>query len=166
QQILNIGIVPAIEVPELDTGAAPTRKTQMWAISSVDAAGTTDYHQLDVIFDSTQGFTQRGVVRLALPSAQFINAPPNDVRKLLDAGVGERPPRLDVPDTAERLVTWIRLRPPNDVGSLKLSWVGINAVEVDQRQTVTARVIGQSNGAADQVMALSATSIEAESLEL
>jgi predicted phage baseplate assembly protein len=49
---------------------------------------------------------------------------------------------------------------------MALSWVGINAVEIEQLQTLRARVIGQSNGLADQVMALPARSVEAKSFVL
>jgi predicted phage baseplate assembly protein len=167
QQILNIGVVPAVELPAQfgDAGPRP-RVSYQCEISNSTSAGGNEYHELDVLSDSTDGLTQRGVIRVVLPAAQFIGAPPNDVRRLLDAGVADRPPRLDVPETADRVVAWIRLRPKGDVNSLKLSWVGINAVEVDQRQTVTGRVIGQSTGAGDQVMSLASTSVESSSLEL
>jgi predicted phage baseplate assembly protein len=167
QQILNIGVVPAVELPAQfgDAGPRP-RVSYLCDISNSASAGGTEYHQLDVLSDSTDGLTQRGVIRVVLPAAQFIGAPANDVRRLLDAGVADRPPRLDVPETADRVVAWIRLRPKGDVNSLKLSWVGINAVEIDQRQTVTGRVIGQSTGAGDQVMSLASTSVESSSLDL
>ena len=39
-------------------------------------------------------------------------------------------------------------------------------MEIDQRETLTGRVIGQSDGSADQVMVLPATSVEPETLQL
>jgi predicted phage baseplate assembly protein len=47
---------------------------------------------------------------------------------------------------------------------LALSWVGINAVEIDQRKTLTNRVIAQSTGMVDQECQLPGRSVEAESL--
>jgi hypothetical protein len=47
---------------------------------------------------------------------------------------------------------------------ISLSWIGINAVEIDQRQTLRDRVIGQSNGMADQIFALPGQSVEADTL--
>jgi predicted phage baseplate assembly protein len=76
------------------------------------------------------------------------------------------PPRLDSPDKADRLVAWLRLRPTGDLESLGVSWVGINAVEIDQRQTVTGRIIGQSDGAAYQTMQLPGTPVEEATLQL
>jgi predicted phage baseplate assembly protein len=100
------------------------------------------------------------------------------VRSFVQAGVGNHPPRLDSPEIAARLVAWIRLRPLHrlslldkgpllaDPPDLRLSWLGINAVEVDQRRTIEGRVIGQSNGLADQEFALPGQSVEPESLIL
>jgi predicted phage baseplate assembly protein len=48
--------------------------------------------------------------------------------------------------------------------SLALSWVGVNAVEIDQRQTVELRVVGISSGSADPEISLGAASVEPESL--
>jgi predicted phage baseplate assembly protein len=88
------------------------------------------------------------------------------VRTNLDAGVGDRPPRLDAVAKAERLVAWLRLRPAKQMTSLSLSWIGINAVEIDQRQTLTGRVVGQSNGSSDQEFQLPGQSVDPNTLEL
>ena len=100
--------------------------------------------------DTTAGLTQRGTMRLVLPAAEFISAPSNDVRRALTAGVADRPPRLDDPKKQARLVAWLRLR-PGAAGSSgaavnlpALSWAGANAVEIDQRKTITGRVVGES----------------------
>ena len=92
--------------------------------------------------------------------------PPNDVDDDVRAGVGDRPPRLDDPDAAARLLAWLRLRPVGSGSALPLSWVGINAVEIDQRKTLRDTVVGAATGAADQVVQLPATSIDPDSLAL
>src|SRR4029079_11941716 len=108
--------------------------------------------------------------RRVLPPPASIGVPANDVRRALAAGVGDRPPRLDDLARADRIVCWLRLRPahvaerpplrwrglrPTQVlQSLPLSWAGINAVEIDQRETIEGRVVGTSDGSADQEFAL------------
>ena len=84
------------------------------------------------------------------------------------AGVGDTPPRLDDTDKAARLLAWLRLRPQPDkpVESLRLSWVGINAVQIDQRVTLAGRVLGVSTGAADQSFQLPQSSCDADSLRI
>src|SRR5688572_2570049 len=140
-QLLNVGVVPAITVPALleDIGSR-ARIPHVWELSTGrEVAGEPEYVTLESL-DATDGLTRRGVVRLVLPGADHIGAPSNDVRAALDAGVGDRPPRLDDPAVAGRLVAWLRLRPTTTLETLSLSWVGINAVELDQRQSISARV--------------------------
>jgi hypothetical protein len=168
QRILNIGVVPSMEVPGALAEVGPrARIPHVWEISAVRTDGgreVVEYHTLDVVDDTTQGLTQRGIVRVSLPEPEFIGAASNDPRQVIDAGVGARPPRLDQPDVAARLVSWIRLRPTIALHALNLSWIGINAVDIDQRQTVRGIVVGQSDGSADQTFTLPARSIEPESL--
>ena len=167
QQLISIGVMPSIAVPALFEDLGPrARIPSVWEITSVNARGELDYLTLDVIADSTAGLAQRGVVRLALPAPRLIGAPSNDVRRALDAGVGDRPPRLDIPETADRLVAWLRLRPLIGVQRMPLSWIGINAVEIDQRETVIGRVIGQSDGSTDQELPLPGQSIQPETLQI
>ncbi|MFL5496207.1 MAG: putative baseplate assembly protein [Gemmatimonadales bacterium] len=166
QQLLSIGIAPALEVPEL--AEEPSRRPRVphtWEVSfRRNGAGQADYLTLDVISDSTGGLTRQGVLRLALPEKRFIGTPEDNPRVLLDAGVGDQPPRLDVPEKVGRLVCWIRLRPLERMSSLRLSWVGVNAVEIDQRQTLFGRVLGKSDGSPGQVFQLPGTAVEEETL--
>ena len=169
QQIINIGVMPAIKLPALfETVQEPTaRVPHVWEISTGrEIAREPEYLTLDVLADTTSGLTRRGVVRLQLPNEANLGALNNDVRRSINAGLGDRPPRLDDAKKAARLICWIRLRPTTTMQSLSLSWVGINAVEIDGRQTITNRVVGQSDGAGDQEMTLSAQSVEPDSLEL
>jgi len=167
QQLINIGVMPSIEVPSLFEDIGPrARIPHIWEITSLDKDGKLDYLTLDVIADSTAGLTRAGVMRLALPAAKFIGAPSNDVRASLNAGVGDQPPRLDAVKKAERLVAWVRLRPATEMQHLSLSWAGINAVEIDQRQTLSGRVVGQSDGRADQEFQLPGQSVDPKTLEL
>lgn len=170
RQLLNVGIAPALTVPALFEDIGPrARLPHLWEVSTGrEDGGEADYLTLEVIEDRSAGLTQNGVQRLLLPGAGDIGVPANDVRVQLKAGVGDRPPRIDDPATAERLVTWLRLRPDPKakLAALQLSWLGINAAAIDQRQTIAGRVLGVSSGAADQEFALAATAIEADSLQL
>jgi predicted phage baseplate assembly protein len=105
-------------------------------------------------------------LRLALPDESLILAPSNDVEINPAAGVGDTPPRLDDTEKAARVLAWLRLRPRPEkpIERLTLSWVGINAVEIDQRVTLGGRVLGVSTGAADQRFQLPRRSCDAASL--
>ena len=169
RQILNVGVAPAVEIPGVgETIGRQAGIPVVWEISSgrMLEDHEPEYLTLDVLHDGTFDLTRRGVVRLALPGEDDIGALPNDVRQDPDAGSRARPPRLDAPEEAARLVAWLRMRPTVAVESLALSWVGINAVEVDQRQTITGRIVGESDGTADQEMQLPAAPVESASLVL
>lgn len=170
--LLSVGVVPALSVPELFEDVGPrSRVPVLWEIATRGrGAHDTDYLTLDPLpgGDTSAGLTQPGVLRLPLPSQSLIWVPSNDVLTNARAGVGDAPPRLDDADKAARLVAWLRLRPapgqPNV--TLSLSWIGINAVQIDQRVTLSGRVLGSSTGAADQVFRLPDVSVDADTLSI
>jgi predicted phage baseplate assembly protein len=174
--LLSVGIVPAQVLPKkfddfIDAANPPTPVPVMWEITTRGKdANSTDYLTLapEAGTDTTAALTRPGVLRLGLPNQDLIWAPSNDVIDNPAAGVGDTPPRLDDADKAARLIAWIRLRPqPNKpVASLPLSWIGINAVPIDQRITVAGRVLGVSTGAADQVFQLPLASCDADTLKI
>jgi len=170
--LLSVGVVPSLAMPELfEAVAVPAPVPVLWEITTRGASGfATDYLTLAVQpgTDTSGGLARAGTLRLQLPGQRDIWAPPNDVGVNPLAGVGDAPPRLDDPDRAARLVAWLRLRPrPGEsVESLRLAWVGINAAEVDQRTTVTARVLGASTGAGSQTFTLPFGSVDPATLEV
>ena len=116
---------------------------------------------MDVLADSTQGLRRQGVERLLLPRTELIGAPSNDVRLNLSAGVGDvQPPRIDDPDKAAMIVAWLRLRPAVKMQAMAVSWVSVNAIEVGQLETSKPRIIGQSDGSANQEFSLQQKSVE------
>ncbi len=167
QQILNIGFVPAIDLPDpfADVGprAAVTSTWQMSLNTPVGPGQPAQFVNLTVIDDSTNGLTTAGVVRLAIPQATLIGAPPNDVRSDSQAGVGPKPPRIDDPNIDSTLVTWIRL---NVQSAVSVSWAGINAVEIDQRTTYNLVVLGISDGTASQQFGLAQTQVDPVTFQL
>jgi predicted phage baseplate assembly protein len=207
-RLLNVGFVPSLPTTDpLEPATARARVPHVWEIT-VNTTGQAvhelnpwrpEYVALDEVVDTTGGLTRQGIVRLALPREEIIHGPANDVRSDPEAGVGDRPPRLDDAALASRLVAWIRLRPapppppapapetqfrtgqgapslqtsqvgavprPREVEHLRVVWVGVNTIEVEQLVTYTNLIIGESNGAADQEFQLPATSIEPETLVL
>lgn len=159
--LINIGAVPLIDLPGQFFGPGAielgprARLPFTWEISTGrEIDDRPEYLPLREITDTTNGLTRPGVFRFALPAPAFIGALSNDVQIASVAGTGDRPPRLDNPETDARLVTWIRLRPTARLAHFELSWVGINAVEIDQRQTLRDRVLGTSDGTANPAFAL------------
>ena len=105
-------------------------------------------------------------------------APPADARRIADLGAAQRRRRKPArrrgrqsaaprrPQKAARLIGWLRrLKPAAGWQALKLAWVGINAVAVDQRTTLEGRVLGVSTSA-DQLFQLPAGSVDADSLQV
>lgn len=164
--LLSVGLSPVVEVPALaELLGQRGRLPHSWEMTGTpDADGRPTYHRLTVIEDSTRDLSRRGVVRLQLPAD--IGAPVNDVREDAHAGLGDRPPRLDDPTVAARLVAWLRLSPNGTPERFALSWLDINAAEVDQRESTLGRLIGQSDGNTDQEMRLPASSVEQASFRL
>lgn len=170
--LLSMGVVPALKPPALfEDVSNPTPVPVLWEITTRGkTAFDTDYLTLPVQpgTDSSNGLARAGTLRLQLPDESLIWAPSNDVGENPHAGVGDAPPRLDDPDRAARLVAWLRLRPqPGQlVQHLPLAWLGLNAVQIDQRITLAGRVLGVSNGAADQQFTLPQGSVEPGTLRI
>ena len=147
--LISIGVVPAMKIPEaLEDVSAPSPVPVMWEITTQGRTSLeTDYLTLDPLpgADGTNGLTRPGVLRLSLPDES------------LDLGAVERRRRESsrrrrrhcrrastMPARAARLLAWLRLRPRagQQVDRLPLTWVGINATDIDQRTTLGGRVLG------------------------
>ena len=166
QQTLNIGFAPMLNVPGLysvpqsyTAAGTPAAVQATWQMSQppAPAGQPVAYTTLKVLSDTTQGLTQPGVVQLLVPPGGVIGAPSNDVRADAQAGVGMKPPRIDDTSIASRLLTWVRL---STQSALQLSWLGVNAVQIDQRTTYNLIVIGVSDGSANQQFALPQSQID------
>lgn len=171
-ELITVGIVPALTLPKPfeDAGPRPPVPVLWEMVTHGRSAHQVDYLTLSPLpgSDTSAGLTRPGVLRLPLPDERLIHAPSNDVLVNPRAGVGDAPPRLDDAAKAARLIGWLRLRPrPGEPDvSLRLSWLGINAAEVDQRVTVRGRVLGASTGAADQEFRLPQGSVDGDSLQV
>lgn len=168
-QQLNIALAPKLSLPGFGENAGErTPIPCTWELSTPDPANPRGvaFLPLTVVSDTTEGLTTDGVVRLSLPSKASFFAPSNDVRTDVDAGTGDKPPRLDDTAKARRLVAWLRLRPAVNLDSLALTWSGVNGVEIDQRQTTAGLVVGQGTGQPDQALTLPSGGVEADSFQL
>ncbi len=170
--LLSVGVVPALAMPDTyEDRPLPIPVPVQWEITTRGRSDLeTDYLTIEPMAgsDGTAGLTQPGVLRLAMPDESFLWAPSNDVAVNPAAGVGDTPPRLDDPALAGRLLAWLRLRPRagQQVDHLSLTWIGINAVAIDQRTTLTGRVLGVSSGAGDQVFSLPQSSVDPATLQI
>lgn len=165
---LSVGIAPAFDMPAPLAPVGPRSPIpHSWEICGPDPAGTT-FTPLEVLADRSGGLTAPGTLRLLLPGGDDFGAPKNDVLEKLDAGVGSAPPRIDDPQVAERIVTWIRLRPSRRIqpGTLKLAWAGINAVRIEARKSLGRQHVGKGTGMSGQEVSLGLTNVEPQSLQI
>ncbi len=163
---LSVGVVPAFDAPaplEAVTARAPI--PSVWEICTGGGAGD-EYLPLEILTDGTGGLARGGIVQLLLPGSDDFGVPTNDALQDPRAGVGDRPPRIDDPVTAARLVAWLRLRPLPEANlrSFKLAWAGVNAVTIEQRQTLGRQQIGRGTGASGQQLSLGATAVDPATL--
>ena len=178
-RFLNVGIVPSVEAMDFgDEHLARSPIGVSWEISTRE--GETSHvvwRRLVVDEDTTKGLRTAGIVRLVLPEAGALFAPPNNVRKDRSAGAGgDAPPRVDDPAkdshiNGGRLLGWLRMRPDAKPAMLKLEWAGVNATTVDARKTTRNVIIGQGDGQPDQRVQLprvadGAAGVETASFEL
>lgn len=168
RRVLNVAVAPALAMPEaFDDIGIRARIPHLWEVSTGRGDGE-DFLPLQVLEDGSAGLTRAGVLRLLLPGKDDLGAPSNDVLEQIRAGVGDRPPRLDDPALAGRLVCWLRLRPApgSRLASVRLAWAGVNAVAIEQRRTLGRQTLGQGTGASDLELPLGASSVEPATLQV
>jgi len=164
---LNLGAVPTMAAIESldELPARLPRRMVLEVMTGEQRGGRFVFSELDIASDTTIGLTGDGVMTAALAVGSF-GVPSNDVTDTPAAGMGELPPRIDAKQDADRLVGWLRLRPAESLTTLSLSWMGVNAVEIDNLETLTNVVVGTGNGRPDQVVSLTARNVDASTLTL
>lgn len=164
---LHLGLVPSI-APIGNLDDLPPRLPRRIVVEVLTAelsAGRQVFSELDVSADSSKGLTADGVMRIELSVGSF-GVPSNDVAVTPDAGMGDLPPRLDSPQDAARLVGWLRVRPAEALTTLPLTWLGVNAVEIENRRSFRDLVVGASDGRPDQLLALPAKNVDPTSIQV
>ena len=165
RRAISVGLAPVPAPPGPLEEVGPGRRIpHRWEVTTPDGGRLP----LEVLSDGTSALRRTGVIRLLLPGADDIGAPTNDVLADHQAGVGDRPPRLDDEDAAARLVCWLKMTPDPALRltSLPLAWAGVNAVEIEQMRAHGRRTLGQGTGASDLELSLGATSVEPASLRI
>jgi Baseplate J-like protein len=169
-RLLNVGVMPANALPDDQQVAEPRGAiTLLWELSRQAADGATGFAALPVARDATLGTRKAGVVRLVPPGESLIGVG-SDARAANErSGVGAEPPRLDDLQRQARLIAWVRVRPDpaaGRVGSLKLAWLGVHAVVVEQMSTLANAIVGDADGSADARIQLPAGNVDGGSLQI
>ena len=170
---LTIGVMPYLEDEGITVAAGQTERAepQETAVRWEIADASTEQPNYRPLEFRTKGsiFNAPGLVKLTLPSSveeleTWNFAEPGD------EGTGEYPPSLADSNIGDRLITWIRLRSDqvadNSTFHARLSWVGINATQVQQRSLVNGEVVGTGTGEPDQRFQLANLSVLPETLEI
>lgn len=161
--ILNIAIAPADEMEGEDVHELRPHQL-IWELLSKGEEGEVIYLPLEIVYDSSNGGRNSGVVRLRLPRNQSLFET-LDTDDSMFAGLGNLPPELPVQIPMQRVVFWLRLRSEEEP-DLPLSYIGVNGIDVIGQGLKQDVMIGIGTGAPDQVVNLPDTNIDLESIEL
>ncbi len=169
-RLLNVGLIPAVALPDEQQVAEPRGAIALlWEMSRRGEDGATSFAALAAKRDDTLGARKAGVVRLIPPGAELIGVG-DDARDVNErSGVGNEPPRLDDPQRQARLMAWLRVRPDPAAGlvnSLRLAWLGIHAVPIEQMTTLANAIVGDADGTADARITLPVGDVDPVSLQI
>ena len=184
--VLSLGIVPALRAEQRDSASGvqesvrrvlpPTGQVDVTPSvdlvfeapldSDADTSEPARYEELDVLRQDDV-LAKPGLVTVRLPERPQTWSAFGP----LESGVGDYPPTLEETDVAERLITWIRIRPRQESGDrsrvrVRLSHVGINAARIVQRAHVESEFLGQGTGQPDQSVVFVNTPVLPDSVDL
>lgn len=161
--LLDIGFVPALELPAIDQVApcpglagGGNGAELVWEASTgrLDKDGLPTFVALRPEGDTTLGLAQQGTVRLRLPADPTALG----VYALDDPdlqGTGDLPPQIADAALAAEVLFWLRARRRDPARPLaRVAYIGINAVEVLQSARALPEFLGTGNAQPDQVFAL------------
>lgn len=170
---LTVGVMPRLDETGIDLAAGQLDRTQAdiplrWEIA--DASAEIPRYRLLEARSSGSILAAPGLVELDLPDSDALLTT-WDFAVLAPGleGTGEYPPSLADTNLGDRLITWIRLRldksgPAATSLQARLSWVGINAAQVQQRVSVMSEVVGTGTGEPDQRFRLANAPVLPETL--
>lgn len=172
---LSIGVAPDSRVTGIDdvdacpgegrsTNGPAGGPSVLWEVSTQDlrdADGRPVYEPAALAGDTTGGLARAGIVTLRLPRARerlgVYDLPDPDLR-----GTGSFPP--DLGDDRLRVLFWVRAS-RRDGGSMgRVTWVGVNAVALEQARTAPPEFLGTGTGDAGQRCTLSQGPVIPDSL--
>ena len=170
---LSLGIMPALDETGLSHLPGEPSPESFRALvvetPNPNAPGTTPSYRPLTAAANANPLVSPALLEVALgetPLTTWDNLEP------LEPGTGAYPPDLADDPRAERLVTWLRVRLRSDGAAntgggqvtFKVSWIGINAGEVEHRTSVPAELLRQGTGQPDQTAKLANTPVIAGSL--
>jgi len=149
-QILTLAVLPDLQADQrtIPPAGSPDRAGGPGLLFHLPRA-TTDgvgYDRIEARANADLT-TLPGTVELRLPDVSGLTW--TEDLDPLEPGVGDLPPSLADTDEAERLITWIRIRPAAS-GAVRLSGVWINGADVVQRAWVTGETLPAGTGEPDQ----------------
>lgn len=174
---LSVGVVPAVDERTRTLAVAPIARPSsltrlIFELPKLPAGGklpderTRRVASYSVIETRPMGnvLLEPGIVEVPLPAdptalALWTNLDP------LEPGVGDFPPILDDPALAQRVITWLRVR-PDAAGSARLLWVGINATTVRQCEQIFNEPLAPGDGTPDQQRTLARPPVVPESVRI
>jgi Baseplate J-like protein len=164
---LSLGVVPALtgaSAALTPGGAASTEgvATLVFQIPIGGALGADRIPRYRTL-DTTDVPTEPAVIEITLPAAADLGLWTN--LGPLDSGVGDFPPSIDDTTQADRLLTWIRIRPSAPLRA-RIAWTGINAAMVTQRARAQNEVLPKGTGEPDQSVSLARSPVLPGSLRL
>jgi hypothetical protein len=194
ERTLSIGIAPALadNIAPLRAMRAGSREPESgrFVFEAFDAQGSGSvarYTRLSVAA-SDPVMDQVGVVHIELPTADRLQPPA--FAEPLQEGIGAFPPQIEDEQIGARLVAWIRIRLDaprgarlgpvssargiaaqiaelrGSVASARLTWVGVNAVRIQQAVPIVNEPLGNGTGEPDQTVRLSSAPVLAPSVRL
>lgn len=181
-KVLTLGLLPAVNVsrvalpPEGSDERSAAGPALSFAISS-GATGDTGplYQRLETAIEGDPS-RELSLVELTLPASDALRT--WDDLDPIEDGTGDYPPALQGDAQRSRVVAWIAIRPGTTSAGgagqldaaatldLRLRWVGINAVRVNQRARVQGELLGRADGTPDQAFTLVNRPVVADSVQL
>lgn len=170
---LTLGVLPALDaagcaVPPEGVRRSDTQPSLVFEVPNVGPSPTAAYRQLVPRTDQNP-LLEPAVVELNLPDAAGLqNWTGLDP---LEAGVGAFPPDLADDARAPRLITWLRIRVPEQTlaagqVSFRVSWIGINVAQVVQMARTPAELLPGGTGEPDQTAVLANTPVLVDTVRL
>lgn len=174
-QTLAIGVYPAnrqdgkVLPPQASEGPPVDDPRLVFEVAAPDPNDTSPlppprYTRLSIEY-AEDVLATPGIVQVTLPEYDRLRLWEFDPT---EEGTLDYPPRLEDRDVASRVVTWIRMRLPEDehapqTAAIKqqavLTWVGINAARVIQTISVENERLGVATGAPNQVYKVANTPV-------
>lgn len=174
-QTLTIGIYPSnrqdgkLLPPQAGEPGQLEASSLLFEIAAPDPADTSPlppprYTRLSVEY-AEDVLHAPGIVQVTLPTYEKLLLWSFDPT---EEGTLDYPPRLEERDVAERVVTWIRIRLPEDEQAqesaaikqaARISWAGINAARVIQTIPVANERLGVASGAPNQLYKVANTPV-------